>query len=181
MLITSGKAWPKALSGLLQGVDLMEAWRLGKKSAWWNAEGLTNRIINPTPYTSIPSLIFGFFVMGCKCGSMCAKIWKNNPHSQNAIVEPSELDKIETFKFQPFISISFASVLNHPIHSHVNLSCPVSLAMKRVVFESVEAWQNQQEFGLDLIFCDVSIYIYNFCWFLSNFCWFKPQCLMMVP
>ena len=24
----------------LQGVDLMEAWRLGKKSAWWNAEGL---------------------------------------------------------------------------------------------------------------------------------------------
>ena len=53
--------------------------------------------------------------MGCRCGSMCAKIWKNNPHSQNAIVEPSEFDKIESNQFQLFISTSFASVLNHPI------------------------------------------------------------------
>ena len=102
--ITSGKAWPKALSGLIQTLFLnsrvLTWWKLGgwgKKAlgeTHWN-----NRIINLTPYTSIPSLIFRFFVMGCRCGSMCAKIWKNTPHSQNAIVELQNLIRLKVINF----------------------------------------------------------------------------------
>lgn len=84
------------------------------------------------------SLILGFFVAIDACEDM--EEHRRTIHTGNMqSIEPSELDKIETFKILPFISISFASVLNHPIHSHVNLSCPVSLAMKRVFFESVGA------------------------------------------
>lgn len=56
--ITSGKAWPKALSGLIQTLFLnsrvLTWWKLG---GWGYALGETHwnsRIINLTPYTSIP-------------------------------------------------------------------------------------------------------------------------------
>lgn len=107
----------------LQG-PVLTWWKLcpvGKK-ALGETEGLTESS-TPHPTPLFQAAFFDSLSWAVRrCGSMCAKIWKNNPHSQNTIVEPSKLDKIESNQFQLFILLALLQFWIIQPTSHVNLS-----------------------------------------------------------